>query len=181
MEIFRAWGLEESIRKVAADVEPLGWLTPSLASGEGRVMALGYPTVAEAKEISPTRPAWAPQDHLEPLLLDLLGSLPTVELRFGCELVGLQQAEDRVVASVRASCSTPDAADEDLAVGVGLDVASTCGAYVPHISPACIEVLCTLVQQDGVGGSGGGRADDGDARPSAASGGSGCGWRCCYD
>ena len=117
MEIFRAWGMEESICRGAADVEPLGWQTPSLASGEGRVMALGYPTVAEAKEISPTRPAWAPQDHLEPLLLDLLRSLPTIELRFGCELVGLQQAEDRVVASVRVGGSTPTTVIADHLVG----------------------------------------------------------------
>src|SRR5512135_2934623 len=69
MEIFRSWSLEDAVRAGAADVEPCGWVTSTLASGEGRVIQLGYPTAAAAAAISPSRPAWAPQDHLEPLLL----------------------------------------------------------------------------------------------------------------
>jgi len=37
MEILRAWGLEDAVRAGAADVEPCGWVTNTLASGEGRV------------------------------------------------------------------------------------------------------------------------------------------------
>jgi 2-polyprenyl-6-methoxyphenol hydroxylase-like FAD-dependent oxidoreductase len=124
MEIFRAWGLDEPIRRGAADVEPLGWETPALASGEGRTVALGYPTVAEASQISPTRPAWAPQDHLEPLLLDLVGSLPTVEVRFGCELFGLRQGDGGVLASVRVGGASPTAVAADQLVGA--DGAHSC-------------------------------------------------------
>lgn len=69
MGIFRSRGLEEAVRAGAADVEPCGWVTPTLASGEGTVIELGYPSAARAAAISPTRPAWAPQDHLESLLL----------------------------------------------------------------------------------------------------------------
>ena len=66
MEIVRSWGLEHVVRAGAADVEPCAWATPTLASREGSVISLGYPTAPEAARISPTRPAWAPQDHVEP-------------------------------------------------------------------------------------------------------------------
>jgi putative polyketide hydroxylase len=73
MEILRSWGLEEEVRAGAADVETSGWMTPTLASDAGTVIPLGYPTAAEAARISPSGPAWAPQDHLEPVLLARLG------------------------------------------------------------------------------------------------------------
>lgn len=104
MEIFRRWGLEEPIRAGAADVESRAWVAPTLASTEGREMPLGYPTRAEAAKISPTAPAWAPQDHVEPILVDLLGSQAHAEVRFDCPVVGLV-AEDshvRVLLGARA-------------------------------------------------------------------------------
>jgi putative polyketide hydroxylase len=101
MEILRSWGLEERVRAGAADVEPRGWVTPTLASREGREIPLGYPTSADAAAVSPTRPAWAPQDHLEPLLLGYLREFATVEVCFGCELVELEQGRDGVHAQVR--------------------------------------------------------------------------------
>jgi putative polyketide hydroxylase len=94
MELLRAWGLEGDVRAGAADVEPLGWVTSTLASGEGTVVASGHPTVEQAARVSPTRPAWVPQDHLEPILLASLRSSPLAEVRFGCELVTLQQGYD---------------------------------------------------------------------------------------
>jgi putative polyketide hydroxylase len=102
MEIFRAWGLEDQIRAGAADVESRAWVTPTLASAEGTEMPLGYPTTAQAAAVSPTRPAWAPQDHLEPQLHALARSLPGVEVRFGCELVALTQDADGVHGVVRS-------------------------------------------------------------------------------
>jgi putative polyketide hydroxylase len=101
MELLRAWGLEAEVRAGAADVEPRAWVTPSLASGEGTEMPLGFPTAAEAARVSPTRPAWAPQDHLEPLLLDLLQAEPRAEVRFRSELVGLDQDGSAVHAVLR--------------------------------------------------------------------------------
>jgi putative polyketide hydroxylase len=100
MEIFRLWGLEDAVLAGAAEVEPCGWVTPTLASGQGSVIALGYPTSAEAAAVSPTRPAWAPQDHLEPVLLALLRATEHCEIRVGCELVGLEQNAESVVASL---------------------------------------------------------------------------------
>jgi putative polyketide hydroxylase len=93
MEILRTWGLEDAVRIGAADVEPLGWITSTLASGEGSVAPSGHPTTAQATQVSPTRPAWAPQDHLEPILLDYLRSSPHADVRFGCELVSVQQSD----------------------------------------------------------------------------------------
>jgi 2-polyprenyl-6-methoxyphenol hydroxylase-like FAD-dependent oxidoreductase len=101
MELLRAWGLEEAVRAGAADVEPCGWLTPTLASGEGTVFPLGYPATAETAAVSPTRPACAPQDHLEPILLAHLQSFPHAAVRFGCELLGLEQDRAGVRALVR--------------------------------------------------------------------------------
>jgi len=98
MEIVRSWGLEQAIRAGAANVEPCAWVTPMLASGEGSVIPLGHPTTAEAARISPTRPAWAPQSHLEPLLLDLLVSHPCAEVLFGSELVAMQEDDHAVRA-----------------------------------------------------------------------------------
>jgi putative polyketide hydroxylase len=101
MELLRGWGLEDAVRAGAADVEPRAWVTPSLASGEGTEMPLGFPTDAEAALVSPTRPAWAPQDHLEPLLLDLLQASPRAEVRFRSELVYLDQNDNAVRAVLR--------------------------------------------------------------------------------
>ena len=98
MEIVRSWGLEQAVRAGAADVEPCAWVTPTLASGEGSVIPLGHPTTAEAARISPTRPAWTPQNHLEPLLLDLLIRHPCAEVWFDSELVGLEQEDHSVRA-----------------------------------------------------------------------------------
>ena len=101
MEILRSWGLEDQVRAGAADVEPCGWVTRTLASGEGTQIPLGYPTAAQAAAVSPTRPAWAPQDHLEPLLLARLQSAPGAEVWFGSELVTLAQDDDGVRAVLR--------------------------------------------------------------------------------
>jgi 2-polyprenyl-6-methoxyphenol hydroxylase-like FAD-dependent oxidoreductase len=100
MELLRAWGLEDAVRVGASDVEPCGWVTYTLAAGVGAVVPSGHPTTAQAARVSPTRPAWAPQDHLEPILLDALRSSPSADIRFGCELVSLQQGEDAVRATL---------------------------------------------------------------------------------
>ncbi len=100
MEILRAWGLEDQIRAGAAQVEPRAWVTHTLSSADGAEMPLGYPTAAEAARVSPTRPAWAPQDHLEPLLTDLLRAEPAAALRFGLELIALHQGDGHVHAQL---------------------------------------------------------------------------------
>jgi putative polyketide hydroxylase len=100
MELMRRFGLEEPIRAEAADVKPCAWLTSDLASAEGAELPLGQPSDAEAVMISPTRPAWTPQDRHEPVLLDCLRGMPTATVRFGCMLQDLRQDKDGVQATV---------------------------------------------------------------------------------
>ena len=88
------------MRAGAADVDPTALVTPTLTSGEGMVMPLGYPSDAEAAAVSPTRPSWTPQSHHEPLLLAHLQASPTATVWFGALLVGLDQDEGRVEATV---------------------------------------------------------------------------------
>jgi putative polyketide hydroxylase len=105
MEILRAWDLEDDIRAGAADVVPRAWVTPSLLSGEGVEMPLGYPTAEEAAAVSPTAPAWAPQDHLEPLLRAYLSDLQSARLWFGVQAEDAQQDAESVTVSVQRSGS----------------------------------------------------------------------------
>jgi putative polyketide hydroxylase len=105
MELFRSWGLEDLIRRGAADVEPCGWRTAALASGDGVEVPLGAPTTDEARAISPTRPACAPQDHLEPILLAQLRGFETADVRFGAELVGVDQDDQGLRAVIAGSGS----------------------------------------------------------------------------
>jgi putative polyketide hydroxylase len=105
MEILRSWGLEAQVRAGAADVETCGWVTRTLACGEGKVLPLGHPTAAEAARVSPTGPAWVPQDDLEPILLGRLRSSGLAEVRFGCELSALAQDDDGVTAALRDASS----------------------------------------------------------------------------
>jgi 2-polyprenyl-6-methoxyphenol hydroxylase-like FAD-dependent oxidoreductase len=101
MEILRSWGLEADVRAGAADVVPRAWVTPSLLSGEGVEMPLGYPTRDEAATVSPTYPAWAPQDHLEPLLRAYLSGLSTARLWFGVQVEDIRQEHDSVTVTAR--------------------------------------------------------------------------------
>ena len=117
MEIFRGWDLEDEIRAGAAEVEPLGWAALTLASAEGTEVPLGYPTAAQAAKVSPTRPAWVPQDHLEPLLLGLLRSLPSAEVRFGCELVDAKASHDGVQVSLRMGNSNFEELHAEFVIG----------------------------------------------------------------
>ncbi len=56
-------------------------------------MPLGHPSDEEAAAVSPCRPAWAPQDHHEPILLAHLRQMPAATVRFRCELTELRQDE----------------------------------------------------------------------------------------
>ncbi|WP_433325204.1 FAD-dependent monooxygenase [Spirillospora sp. CA-294931] len=101
MEILRSWGLEDAVRAGSADVEPCGWVTRTLVSGVGKEVPLGFPASEHAARLSPSAPAWVPQDHLEPVLLAALRERPAAEVRFGSELTGLRRRGDRVRATLR--------------------------------------------------------------------------------
>jgi 2-polyprenyl-6-methoxyphenol hydroxylase-like FAD-dependent oxidoreductase len=100
MELLRRFGLEDAVRAGAADVDPTALVTPTLTSGDGMVMPLGYPSDAEAAAVSPTRPSWTPQSHHEPLLLAHLQASQTATVWLGAQLIGLDQDEGRVQATV---------------------------------------------------------------------------------
>lgn len=100
MELMRRFGLEDAVRSGAADVKIRAWVTPDLASGEGTELPLGHPSDAEAALVSPTRPAWAAQDHHEPVMLEHLRRLPSATVRLGCQLLGAAQDDQGVRATV---------------------------------------------------------------------------------
>ena len=101
MELMRAWGLEGAIRSGSIDARPTGWVGRTLASTEGAEVSMGFPTGEVAAAISPTSGVIAPQDHLEPVLMDHLRSLPGVSIRLGVELIALDQDDDGVTATLR--------------------------------------------------------------------------------
>ena len=102
MEIFRAWGLEEQIRAGAADVESRAWVARTLASADGTEMPLGYPTITQAAQVSPTRPGGLRKTISNRCFLLWRRSLPSAEMRFGCELVALRHDADGVRTVVRS-------------------------------------------------------------------------------
>jgi putative polyketide hydroxylase len=88
MELFRSWGREPEIWAGGDDVEWRMLATPTLSeAASGSVIEVGYPTRSESAQLSPTRPAAVPQDHLESVLLQHLQGLPAarVELALAAE------------------------------------------------------------------------------------------------
>ncbi len=101
MELLRSWGLEDEVRAGQLDLRVGSYATETLASSEGAEGPLGFPDYQDAAALSPTTPAGVPQDHLEPVLLDHLRTLPGAEVRFGTELVALGQDGDGVTVTLR--------------------------------------------------------------------------------
>src|SRR4029450_5655858 len=77
------------------------WAAETLASPGGALLPLGHPDFEEAAAASPTTPAAVPQDHLEPVLRRHLEGLGLAEVRFGTELVTLDQDPDGVTVVLR--------------------------------------------------------------------------------
>jgi putative polyketide hydroxylase len=102
MELLRSWGLEDEVRAGQLPVAAVGaWTAETLTATEGVLMPLGHPDFEQATAASPTGLAAVPQDHLEPVLLRHLGRLGTAEVRFGTELVALDQGADGVTVALR--------------------------------------------------------------------------------
>jgi len=110
MEIYRRLGVSEAIRAAGLPREaPMDvFLTRSLA--EPPIAHLPYPSVAAASAdiaahndgtrlLEPYQ--LISQYTLEPLLRSLVEALPTVKVRFGCELASFAQTAGRVQAQVR--------------------------------------------------------------------------------
>ncbi len=98
MELIRSWGLEPRVRAGEIDVATTARIGGPLTQHGGFETSLGLPSPAEAREISPTTAVAAPQDHLEPVLLEHLRTYGRVEVRFDTELVSVDQGADGVTA-----------------------------------------------------------------------------------
>ena len=102
MELFRSWGLEDEIRAGGDEVEWRMLATATLSrAASGNVIEVGYPTTNESAGLSPTRPAAAPQDHLETVLLDHLRSLPAACVEIGATVEDLWEAASGLQLRVR--------------------------------------------------------------------------------
>jgi 2-polyprenyl-6-methoxyphenol hydroxylase-like FAD-dependent oxidoreductase len=76
-------------------------IRPVMAQDIGVTVPLGFPTDEQALAVSPTRPAISPQDHIEPVMLEHARGLLGVDVRFDTALVGLEQDDAGVRATVR--------------------------------------------------------------------------------
>ncbi|WP_448005760.1 FAD-dependent monooxygenase [Agromyces bauzanensis] len=101
MELMRGWGLEAAVCSGALDVRPTGWIGRTLASADGAELPMGFPAPEAAAALSPTTGVVAPQDHLEPVLMDHLRSLPGTSVRLGTEVIGLEPHDDAVTVTLR--------------------------------------------------------------------------------
>ena len=120
MEIFRSWGLEDRIQAGGVDVEWLLWMCDTLAGADaGSAHPVGYPTRDQSAVLSPTGPACVPQDHLEPVLLDHLRSLPAADVELGAELIQINDTPFGVRAQLRTA-----ATDTTRAVDAGYVIAA---------------------------------------------------------
>jgi len=95
MELLRRWGLEAKAWQRSIDVEWQAWACPTLAqAGRGKPVEVGLPTREQAALVSPTSPACLPQDELEPMLEEHLGSFGSVRLERSVELLSLEREAD---------------------------------------------------------------------------------------
>jgi putative polyketide hydroxylase len=102
MELLRSWGLEDEVRAGQLEIAAVGaWAAETLASPEGALLPLGHPDFEQVVAASPTTLAAIPQDHWEPVLLRHLEGLGRSEVRFGTELVALDQDADGVTVALR--------------------------------------------------------------------------------
>src|SRR5687767_2373629 len=66
MEIFRSWGLDAAVRAGDLGVDFRGTTCSTLSDAEGEFLAsLGFATLEQSAQLSPTTPVAAPQDFLE--------------------------------------------------------------------------------------------------------------------
>jgi 2-polyprenyl-6-methoxyphenol hydroxylase-like FAD-dependent oxidoreductase len=111
MEIFRRLGIAEQVRDAGLPREaPMDvFLAPSMAAPP--IVHLPYPSVADAKAAIAASNDGRPlepyqlisQYTLEPLLRRIAETLPSVTVRFGCELTSFTQDAGSVTASLHTS------------------------------------------------------------------------------
>ncbi len=101
MELLRIWGIEQQVRAGAIQIRPGLAVSSTLADpARNPDMPSGYPTDEEALAVSPTRPCYCAQDHLEPVLLEHLRARGG-RIRFRTELTGFATDGTGVHAELR--------------------------------------------------------------------------------
>jgi putative polyketide hydroxylase len=106
MELLRSWGLEDEIRAGGVDAQLQVWVSETLATARsGSAVPAGLPTREQSAVVSPTAPAVVPQDHLEPVLLRHIRSLPGCEVLVGTQVVRLENQPGAVGAVLRDSAT----------------------------------------------------------------------------
>jgi 2-polyprenyl-6-methoxyphenol hydroxylase-like FAD-dependent oxidoreductase len=94
MEIMRTWGLEEQVRKGDMDLATTMAISETLSQPAQQV-TLGVPPPRLSRTVSPTDIVVAPQDYLEPILLDHFHEVGG-ESMFGTRLVSFTVHADQV-------------------------------------------------------------------------------------
>jgi 2-polyprenyl-6-methoxyphenol hydroxylase-like FAD-dependent oxidoreductase len=116
MEIFRRMGLARLIRAAGLSADVPMDVYVALAMNEPPLLRLNYPSVAEAQaQIAASNDGSMPlepyqlisQYTIEPLLKSEAEQLPSVSVRYGCELESLAQDGGGVTATVRDSTGAP--------------------------------------------------------------------------
>ncbi len=126
MEMFRRIGIADDIRRAGLRPDVPMDVYVVLALNEPALLRLPYPSVEEARDhIRVTNDGTAPlepyqltsQYSLEPLLKSIAETLPSVTVRFGCEMVSFNQDADGVAATIRPTGGTPETLRADYLVG----------------------------------------------------------------
>ncbi len=112
MEFFRRFGISERVRNAGFPREiPMDVFVVTTLQ-DPPILQLEYPSVAKYEEhIRATNDGSVPREPyqlisqytLEPVLKSVADEMPTVDVRFGHELVSFEQDADGVTAIVRAS------------------------------------------------------------------------------
>jgi 2-polyprenyl-6-methoxyphenol hydroxylase-like FAD-dependent oxidoreductase len=126
MEIYRRLGIAERIRAAGYPAENTMDVFICTRLADPPILHLPYPSVAQAKRIiAAVRDASQPlepyqlisQYTLEPILKSVAEALPSVTVRFGCELVGFAEDELGVTATIRRADGTCESIRAQYLVG----------------------------------------------------------------
>ncbi len=112
LEIYRRMGIADQVRAAGLPAQCPMDVFVVLSLTEPPLLQLPYPSVAQAKaQIAATNDGSLPlepyqlisQYTLEPLLKSIAETLPTVSVRYGCELLSFAQDQGAVTARVRGT------------------------------------------------------------------------------
>src|SRR4051794_32808322 len=125
MEIFRRLGIAGMVRKAGLPAEAPMDVFLALSMAEPPLVHLPYPSVAAAQAVIAANNDGRPlepyqlisQYTLEPLLRSIVGALPNVEVRLGCELLSFEQNQRWVTATIREDAGATATVEADYLVG----------------------------------------------------------------